>query len=149
MLVHDALLEHLKLIDAEEERQAQARLAIAVNAETMRQQFIDALRERIELQYELEIVDEDLAQWKVTKMSHGAAVASAIVAAADGDRYEMRWNLAEGNVLLALNATTDEIMPGPDSISISWSAYHNESRWTVAFDSLVRALVYAKTGKSL
>lgn len=133
MFLADAVRLHIDEIVAEEERQAQAKAQANADAETKRQCFITSLRERIELQYGVELTAIDVSEWKVTEMA--------------GNLYEMRWSVEGGSVMLALNISTEDV--GDGGIDFAWSAYHAKTRWTVGFDSLVRAIAYAKTGKSL
>lgn len=135
MKITVAMAEHLEKINAEEERQVQARQAKDAEDEANRQRFIATLRELIELQYDLELTDEDVAEWVVSKMS--------------GDCYEMKWESESGSVMLAFNATITSIEPGPDAADLCWSAYYAPTRWTASFKEIIPALVYARTGKHL
>jgi hypothetical protein len=137
MLIKDAMSEYLNKVEVEYLRREQARLEAEAAAEAKRQQFIAALRERIELQYGLELTADEVTQWNVTDYGHG--------------RYELYWCLEKGTVRLNRNATTEEISPGGIE-KIEWTAWPRGDDYrspTVTFDHLIPAVVYAQTGKRL
>lgn len=136
MLVKDAIAEQLIKIEEAELRRRLAELEAKAAAEVKRQEFINTLSERIELQYGLELTVDDIAAWEVICLG--------------GNRYDMGWNMPHGGVRLDSYMSIEEVQPG-GCAKLWWRAWYNETyrQPTVTLEALLPALVYAQTGKQL
>lgn len=134
MLVKDAIEAQVRKIDEVKAQRELERISKEQAEETQRQQFIAAMRERLELEYGIELISDDIAAWSVKLVGV--------------ERYHMSWQLPEGSLSSKDNLHLNDVTPpGRDW---KWSASHYGDYGTTKHNlDLIRALTYAVTGKCL
>lgn len=134
MLIKEAIAAQVRKIDTERAVLELQRVKRETEAEARRQQWIAAMRERLELQFVLELTSDDIAAWSVKLVGV--------------ERYHMSWALPEGSLSADENLCLDDVTPpGRDW---KWSAsYFGDYGSTKHNLDLIQALTYAATGKCL
>lgn len=135
MLVKDAIAAQVRKIDEVKAQRELERVKKEEAAEAQRQQWIWAMRERLELQFGLELTSDDIAVWQVESMGSQG-------------HYHLNWTLPEGSLSPDSHLSFEDVTPpGRDW---QWSAsYYGDYGRTYHNLGLIQALTYAATGKSL
>jgi hypothetical protein len=83
------------------------------------------------------VTDEDLPAWEVRLVN-------------SPDYFNFTWNLEHGAVVTQSNYCTRDVTPGPDAVILLWWARYNAQIGSgTNFSSLIAALTYAQTGRTL